>query len=106
MTELGIAARRPGEASQGLLARHPLISFFVIAYLLAWLIEIPMDLSTNGVLPALPKPAIALCIAAATFAPAAAAFIMTGATEGKAGVVRLLRRCVRWRVGVQWYLFV
>jgi hypothetical protein len=34
-----------------------------------------------------------------------AAFIMAGVTEGKAGIGRLLRRIVRWRVGLQWYLF-
>ncbi|HSK83814.1 MAG TPA: CPBP family intramembrane glutamic endopeptidase [Rubrobacter sp.] len=35
-----------------------------------------------------------------------AAFIVTGATEGGAGIGRLLRRIVRWRVGLRWYLFV
>jgi membrane protease YdiL (CAAX protease family) len=31
---------------------------------------------------------------------------MTGVTEGRAGVHRLLRRFVLWRVGFRWYLFV
>jgi hypothetical protein len=35
-----------------------------------------------------------------------AALIVTGATEGWAGIGRLLRRIVRWRVGLRWYLFV
>jgi CAAX protease family protein len=30
---------------------------------------------------------------------------MTGATEGRAGIRRLLRRFVLWRVGLRWYLF-
>jgi len=34
-----------------------------------------------------------------------AAFIMTGAIEGRAGVGRFLRRFVLWRVGLRWYLF-
>ena len=29
---------------------------------------------------------------------------MTGVTEGRAGISRLLRRCVLWRVGLGWYL--
>jgi membrane protease YdiL (CAAX protease family) len=31
---------------------------------------------------------------------------MTAAMSGKAGVRRLLRRCVLWRVGLRWYLIV
>ena len=38
--------------------------------------------------------------------PTLSAFVMTGATEGKDGVRRLLRRIVLWRVGFGWYLFV
>ena len=34
-----------------------------------------------------------------------AAFIITGATEGGAGIRRLLRRIVLWQVGLRWYLF-
>jgi membrane protease YdiL (CAAX protease family) len=34
-----------------------------------------------------------------------AAFIMAGVTGGRAGIGRLLRRIVLWRVGIQWYLF-
>jgi membrane protease YdiL (CAAX protease family) len=37
--------------------------------------------------------------------PFLAAFVMTGATEGREGVHRLLRRFVLWRVGLRWYLF-
>jgi membrane protease YdiL (CAAX protease family) len=32
------------------------------------------------------------------------AFLATAATSGKAGVRDLLRRCLRWRVGILWYL--
>jgi membrane protease YdiL (CAAX protease family) len=37
--------------------------------------------------------------------PFLAAFVMTGATGGREGVGRLLRRFVLWRVGFRWYLF-
>jgi uncharacterized protein len=37
--------------------------------------------------------------------PTLAAFVMTGATEGRVGVRRLLHRIVLWRVGLRWYLF-
>ena len=106
MTSVEDTNRLSSVASRGLLARHPLISFFVIAFALAWLIEVPLALSANGILPKLPLLVFAIAIPVATLAPAASAFIVTGVTEGKVGVVRLLRRCVRWRIGVQWYLFI
>lgn len=86
--------------------RHPLTWFFVIAYAFSWLIEVPIALSAQGVLPAIPTPAIAVGIVLATFGPTVGAFAMTALTEGRAGVVRLLRRYVQWRVGIRWYLFV
>jgi membrane protease YdiL (CAAX protease family) len=106
MTSVEDTNRLSSVASRGLLARHPLISFFVIAFALAWLIEVPLALSANGILPKLPLLVFAIAIPVATLAPAVSAFIVTGVTEGKVGVVRLLRRCVRWRIGVQWYLFI
>jgi membrane protease YdiL (CAAX protease family) len=99
-----------GDARQGLLARHPLVFFFLIAYAGAWLLEVPIALSETGtgLLPfTIPTPLLALAIAAATFVgPTLSAFIMTGITEGRIGIRRLLRRYVLWRVAFRWYLFV
>jgi membrane protease YdiL (CAAX protease family) len=36
--------------------------------------------------------------------PALGAFGVTAVVEGHAGVQELLRRCVRWQVGLRWYL--
>jgi membrane protease YdiL (CAAX protease family) len=45
-------------------------------------------------------------IAIASFVgPFLSAFIMTGITEGREGVGRLVRQLVLWRVGFGWYLF-
>ena len=42
----------------------------------------------------------------ATFVgPFLSAFIMTGITEGRLGIGRLLRQLVLWRVSFKWYLF-
>ncbi len=100
----------PQSRLKALLVRHPLVSFFVLAYAGAWILEIPLALSATGtgLLPyTIPLPAMALIIAAATYVgPTGAAFVMTGLLEGRPGVKALLRRYVRWRVGVRWYLFV
>jgi membrane protease YdiL (CAAX protease family) len=37
--------------------------------------------------------------------PTLSGFVMTAVIEGRPGVSRLLRRIVRWRVGLGWYLF-
>jgi membrane protease YdiL (CAAX protease family) len=103
------AARRD-DARPGVLARHPLVFFFVIAYAGAWLLELPVVLSRTGtgLLPyTLPPVIVILMIAAATFTgPTLSAFVMARVTEGREGPKRLLRRYVLWRVKLRWYLFV
>src|SRR3712207_7138228 len=88
---------------RGLLARHPLVSFFVMAYAFSWIVWSPWVLSEEGVdlLPfELGGAASGLLNAFAILAgPTLAALIMTGITEGRAGIRRLLRRIVLWRGG-------
>jgi uncharacterized protein len=95
---------------KSLLARHPLVFFFLIAYAGTWLVTVPVALSTNGVglLPfSIPEGSVFFVSAAWVFlGPTLAAFIMTGTTEGRAGIRRLLHRYVLWRVGLRWYLVV
>jgi CAAX protease family protein len=109
MTTSGVGAR-PDDARPGVLSRHPLVFFFVIAFAGAWLLELPVVLSRTGtgLLPyTLPRVVVVLAIAAATFTgPMLSAFVMAWATEGREGPKRLLRRYVQWRVKLRWYLFV
>ena len=71
--------------------KHPLISFFVLAYALTWWIYPLLKFS-----PLLGFPGL--------FGPALAAMIMAAVTGGRSGLKALLSRTVRWRVGVQWYV--
>jgi uncharacterized protein len=101
------AAERPGAAREGLLARHPLVVFFIIAYAGSWLVWMPLVLSERGTafLP-FNSPLLAVAFPVGIFVgPFLSAFVMTSATEGRAGVGRLLRRFVLWRVELRWYLF-
>ena len=106
---VGNASARAASAQRGLLARHPLISFFVMAYAFSWIAWSPWVLSEEGVglLPFELSGATSglLSAAAILLGPTLSAFIMTGVTEGRAGVRRLLHRIVLWRVGLRWYLF-
>jgi membrane protease YdiL (CAAX protease family) len=92
---------------KGLLARHPLVFFFIIAYAGTWLTELPYVLSEDGagLLPFSSPLLIWTSPLTVFMGPFLAAFVMTGATEGREGVGRLLRRFVLWRVGLRWYLF-
>ena len=93
---------------KGLLARHPIVFFFIFAYAGTWLLEMPYVLSEDGsgLLP-FSSPLLRWTNPLTIFTgPFLAAFIMTGVTEGREGVGRLLRRFVLWRVGLGWYLFV
>jgi uncharacterized protein len=103
------APAQPASARQGLLARHPLVSFFVMAYAFSWIVWSPWVLGEDGAKllpPGLSVPTSGLLLAAGILAgPTLSAFIMTATTEGRAGVRRLLGRLVLWRVGIRWYLF-
>jgi uncharacterized protein len=103
------AARRPTSDRGNLLARHPLISFFVLAYALSWLAWSPWFLSEAGT-GLLPfdggRFSTLLNVAALVLGPTLSALLVTGASEGREGVRRLLGRIVLWRVGFRWYLFV
>ena len=96
---------------KGALARHPIISYFVLAYAGTWLTLAPVLISRSSALGFLPY-SVPFAVFAVLFilsgltGPTLASFIMTAATEGRPGVGRLLRRYILWRVGPQWYLLV
>ena len=108
MTTADNADQLQGAAREGLLARYPLTFYFLIAYCFSWLVWVPLALSKDGagVLSFhSPIGASASVVVASFVGPFLSAFIMTGVTDGKAGIGRLFLRCVLWRVGFGWYLF-
>jgi uncharacterized protein len=101
----------PRRGLKALLARHPLVSFFVMAYVFSWIVWAPLVLGKDvaGLLPINLSKApgwvsLAFLSAAILAGPTLSAFIMTAMTEGREGVRRLLGRFVLWRVGIRWYL--
>jgi uncharacterized protein len=108
VTTAATAAQQQGAARKGLLARHPLVSFFVIAYAFSWFVWVPLALSQHGAGVQLFRSPIGVSAAvtlASFVGPFLSAFIMSGITEGRAGMGRLLRQLVLWRVRPGWYLF-
>jgi hypothetical protein len=69
-----------------LVRRYPLTAFFALACALSWWpwILYSFDLAPNPIV---------------GVGPFLAALVVLAVTEGKSGVMRLLRRMVRWRVG-------
>lgn len=90
-----------------MIRRHPLTAYVLIAFAFSWIIEAPVALAAQGIIPVeLPVPAVAIAVIVATFGPTVGAFAVTAAIEGRRGVLRMLRRYVQWRAGIGWYLFV
>lgn len=87
---------------------HQLLAYFIWAFGATWLFAFPIAFSQRGLgLFNLPDALLLVMFLLATYVgPAPAAIIVTGITEGKAGVKRFLRRMVQWRVGLGWYLLV
>ena len=98
------APTHPAPVRPNVLAAHPLVSFFLIAFAFSWLMFVLGPLTYFGVLD-LSDRLVGLVAILGLLGPSVAGFVVTGATEGGAGVRRLLRRCVLWRVGIRWYLF-
>jgi membrane protease YdiL (CAAX protease family) len=100
------SAQRPGAASGGLVARHPLLVYSILAYGISWLVWLPLLLSQDGLgLLTFHSPLGVLETGGiATFGPFLGALIVTSATEGRAGIRRWLQLIVLWRVGLRWYL--
>ena len=74
-----------------LVSRHRLTTFFVLAYALSWWAWILYALGL------FPNPI-------ASFGPFLAAIVVLAMTEGKAGLLGLFRRMVRWRIPPGWYV--
>ena len=92
-----------------LVVRHPVAAFLLMLYAIAWSVFLPVVLQARGLL-ALPVDLTegfafdAVTSLASILGVALPAFLVTAATSGKAGVRGLLGRCLRWRVGIGWYL--
>lgn len=77
---------------------HSLSSFFISSFFLAWIIWIPVGILKPTLLPALSL--------IGAWAPTLSAILLTGVISGKAGIGELLKKGLRWRIGIRWYVVV
>lgn len=85
---------------KSLMKQRPLVSYFILAYGISWVLWVPAWLA--GWWEGWPL----IMLFAGIYGPSLAGLAMTGILEGKPGVKKLLARFLAWRVGFQWYLFV
>lgn len=97
--------RRPpaGGRIRSVLGKHPLTSYFVLAYALSWLVSLPYILSVWGVV--VPGAMVGFTLKQ-WVGPAAAAMAMALVTGGRTGLRRLRASGRQWRVGGGWYVVV
>ena len=103
------ARQAPPSLLKRVVIDHPLVAFFVLAFLGTWAVLLPTVLfeSGLGLIPiSLPVPSLLFLPPAVIAGPPLAAFVVTRIVEGKEGTRKLRRRVLRWRVGIHWYLIV
>jgi uncharacterized protein len=94
----GDDAERAAPERTNIVARHPIVSYFVFAYAFTWgfigIFLIGLKVPLNG-----------LTNVFVIAGPTVASLVATALCLGGPGVVQLLKRLVLWRVNIFWYVF-
>ncbi|MFD4676141.1 type II CAAX prenyl endopeptidase Rce1 family protein [Lentzea sp. NPDC058450] len=100
-----------GRGVLGVVRRHPLLSFFLLANALSWLAWLPYVLSQDGLgvwdyqFPqVLGTGQLAGVLPGAYLGPIGSAFLVTAIADGRAGLRQWVRRMWRWRAAPRWYV--
>ena len=82
--------------------RHPIITFFVLAYALSWIIESPLVFLGDSVTT---TQSLVLVILASNV-PSVVAIVLTAIVLGRESLRKLLGRLLIWSVNPLWYLVI
>ncbi len=93
------AMSRPVTHQAKLLARHPVVAYYVLTLIISWAVELPLVAVQQGWID-VPIPFSIHYLA--SFGPAVAALIMTALVAGRDGLAELWGRITKWRVGWNW----
>ena len=85
-----------------LVKRHPLITFFVLAYALSWILESPLVFLRDSLTD---TQGLILTILASNV-PSVLAIVLTATVFGRGALRKLLGRLLIWRVNPLWYLLL
>ncbi len=81
--------------------KYSLAAYFVLAFLITWVLILPLILSTQNLLRFRISEDWHFLGA---LGPIGAAFMVTAIADGKAGISEFLGRMSQWKVGVVWFL--
>jgi membrane protease YdiL (CAAX protease family) len=86
--------------SQSLVRRHPLISFYVLTYAIAWSLWAPLVIFGDSI-----SGSVGFILTMlGSLVPSTLGLVFIGLLRGRPGVRRVLRRLVHGRIGLRWYL--
>src|SRR5919112_183469 len=85
-----------------LVRRHPLITFFVLTYVLAWILWLPLVVLQDTI----PAPLGLVLDILGSAVPSLLAIVLTAIVFGRGALRKLLGRLLIWRVNPFWYLVV
>jgi uncharacterized protein len=85
-----------------LLRRHPLISFFVLTYVLAWILWLPLVVLRDTI----PATQGLILVILGSAVPSLLAIVLTAIVLGRGALRKLLGRLLIWRVNPRWYWVV
>ncbi len=84
--------------------RYPVVSFYLLAFAIAWAGRVPLAMSSYGLFK-LDNPLVATFLfVLGGAAPTLAALIVASVLKGKKGPAMLFAQFRRWRVDIVWYL--
>jgi membrane protease YdiL (CAAX protease family) len=84
---------------KNIILRHPLITFFLLAFVLSWIAVLPLIFNPGLT----PEP---FQILGAFVGPTLSALIVLILTEGRSALRPFFARYIQWRVGIIWWLIV
>jgi membrane protease YdiL (CAAX protease family) len=98
------AARRGGQGqlSSVFIAKHPVVTFYILALAFSWAIGVPLAFQVQGWADLHLPLALHYLI---SFGPLFAAIIVTALNHGRTGLAEMWSRMTRWRVGTWPFLF-
>jgi membrane protease YdiL (CAAX protease family) len=80
---------------------HPIITYFILAYAISWIIVAPLVASAQGFIDVSVPFALHYLN---DYAPLSAAIITAAIANGTDGIRDLFQRMIKWRVGLGWVL--
>lgn len=99
-------AAPPLPAQLGFLKRHPVLTYYVLTFVISWGGMLLVIVAGRSSIPATVeefRQLIPFAIPFVLLGPSVAGIAMTGIVDGRAGFRELASRMLTWRVGVGWY---